>query len=50
MICDTDTDYKKILQIMAKNKHLIDESISLADKTNFVVQRYNDLILDIVVA
>lgn len=46
MICDNDMDYKKILQIMAKNKHLMDEYISLSDKTNFLVQRCNDLILD----
>lgn len=50
MICDSDMDYKNILQIMAKNKHLIDEYVSLSDKTNFLVQRCNDLILDIVVA
>ena len=47
MICDSNSDYKKILQAMVKNKHLIDTSVSSEDKTNFLVRNCNDLILDV---
>lgn len=47
MICDSDTDYKKILQIMERNKHLTDAYVSSEDKTNFLVRRYNDLLFNV---
>lgn len=43
MICDSDTNYQKILEIMANYKSKLNSSISNSDTQNFLVNRYNEL-------
>ena len=44
MICDSDADYQKILEIMVNYKSKTHSCISNSDKEHFLVVSYNDLI------